>query len=293
MVVNDFITSRNGKKIPMQGAFAVRSWRRADRRRDRARGAQGARRGRRQARAADRNEAGLSGCRQPYLTEVGHERETDHRDYRRDRRPRLRASPSAGSRPAIPSSSVRVRPKRREALRARVGRRYHAATTMSARRRPPRSSCSPFPSPATRRRLLEIKDAVQGKIVVDAAVPLVPPKVSVGAAAAEGSAAQIAQNAARRGRAGGLGLSQCRRQQAARRRPGRLRRAGVRQRQGGARHRDRAGRRSRQSRHRWRRAGEFGRRRSADLGADRDQPALQGSGRRHPHHRLADVRFMQ
>lgn len=42
--------------------------------------------------------------------------------------------------------------------------------------------------------LREIKDAVQGKIVVDAVVPLVPPKVSVVQLPAEGSAAQIAQN---------------------------------------------------------------------------------------------------
>jgi len=39
----------------------------------------------------------------------------------------------------------------------------------------------------------EIKDAVHGKIVVDAAVPLVPPKVSIVQLPAEGSAAQIAQ----------------------------------------------------------------------------------------------------
>jgi NADPH-dependent F420 reductase len=41
--------------------------------------------------------------------------------------------------------------------------------------------------------LLEVKNAVQGKIVVDAAVPLVPPRVSVVQLPAEGSAAQIAQ----------------------------------------------------------------------------------------------------
>lgn len=41
--------------------------------------------------------------------------------------------------------------------------------------------------------VIEIKDAVQGKIVVDAAVPLVPPKVSTVQLPAEGSAAQIAQ----------------------------------------------------------------------------------------------------
>jgi len=41
--------------------------------------------------------------------------------------------------------------------------------------------------------LREIRDAVQGKIVVDAAVPLVPPKVSTVQLPAEGSAAQIAQ----------------------------------------------------------------------------------------------------
>jgi NADPH-dependent F420 reductase len=41
--------------------------------------------------------------------------------------------------------------------------------------------------------IIEIKDAVQGKIVVDAAVPLVPPKVSTVQLPAEGSAAQIAQ----------------------------------------------------------------------------------------------------
>ena len=42
--------------------------------------------------------------------------------------------------------------------------------------------------------LLEVREAVQGKIVVDAAVPLVPPKVSVVQLPPEGSAAQIAQN---------------------------------------------------------------------------------------------------
>lgn len=41
--------------------------------------------------------------------------------------------------------------------------------------------------------LREIRDVVQGKIVVDAAVPLVPPKVSVVQLPREGSAAQIAQ----------------------------------------------------------------------------------------------------
>jgi len=41
--------------------------------------------------------------------------------------------------------------------------------------------------------LLEIRDAVQGKIVVDAAVPLVPPKVSTVQLPKEGSAARIAQ----------------------------------------------------------------------------------------------------
>lgn len=42
--------------------------------------------------------------------------------------------------------------------------------------------------------LAEIRDAVQGKIVIDAAVPLVPPKVSVVQLPPEGSAAKIAQN---------------------------------------------------------------------------------------------------
>lgn len=41
--------------------------------------------------------------------------------------------------------------------------------------------------------ITEIKDAAQGKIVVDAAVPLVPPKVSTVQLPPEGSAAQIAQ----------------------------------------------------------------------------------------------------
>jgi NADPH-dependent F420 reductase len=41
--------------------------------------------------------------------------------------------------------------------------------------------------------LQEIRDAVQGKVVVDAAVPLVPPKVAVVQLPPEGSAAQIAQ----------------------------------------------------------------------------------------------------
>ena len=43
-------------------------------------------------------------------------------------------------------------------------------------------------------QLREVKDVVQGKIVVDAVVPLVPPKVSTVQLPAEGSAAQIAQN---------------------------------------------------------------------------------------------------
>jgi hypothetical protein len=42
--------------------------------------------------------------------------------------------------------------------------------------------------------LAEIRDAVQGKIIVDAAVPLVPPKVSVVQLPPQGSAAKIAQN---------------------------------------------------------------------------------------------------
>ena len=41
--------------------------------------------------------------------------------------------------------------------------------------------------------ILEIRDAVQGKIVVDAVVPLVPPKVSVVQLPSGGSAAQMAQ----------------------------------------------------------------------------------------------------
>jgi NADPH-dependent F420 reductase len=41
--------------------------------------------------------------------------------------------------------------------------------------------------------LTEVREAVQGKIVVDAAVPLVPPKVSVVQLPSAGSAAQIAQ----------------------------------------------------------------------------------------------------
>lgn len=49
----------------------------------------------------------------------------------------------------------------------------------------------PFASHET--TLTEVKDVVQGKIVVDAAVPLVPPKVSVVQLPAAGSAAQIAQ----------------------------------------------------------------------------------------------------
>lgn len=50
----------------------------------------------------------------------------------------------------------------------------------------------PFASHET--TLLEVREAVQGKILVDAAVPLVPPKVSTVQLPAEGSAAQIAQN---------------------------------------------------------------------------------------------------
>jgi NADPH-dependent F420 reductase len=49
------------------------------------------------------------------------------------------------------------------------------------------------PYPSHEAILTEIREAVQGKIVVDAAVPLVPPKVSVVQLPAKGSAAQSAQ----------------------------------------------------------------------------------------------------
>jgi 8-hydroxy-5-deazaflavin:NADPH oxidoreductase len=49
------------------------------------------------------------------------------------------------------------------------------------------------PYPSHNATLEELRDAVRGKIVVDAAVPLVPPKVSTVQLPPEGSAAQIAQ----------------------------------------------------------------------------------------------------
>jgi NADPH-dependent F420 reductase len=49
------------------------------------------------------------------------------------------------------------------------------------------------PYPSHEAILTEIREAVQGKIVIDAAVPLVPPKVSVVQLPAKGSAAQSAQ----------------------------------------------------------------------------------------------------
>ena len=42
--------------------------------------------------------------------------------------------------------------------------------------------------------LTEIRDLVQGKIVIDAVVPLVPPKVSLVQLPKEGSASMIAQS---------------------------------------------------------------------------------------------------
>ncbi len=48
------------------------------------------------------------------------------------------------------------------------------------------------PYPSHDAILAEIRDAVQGKIVVDAVVPLAPPKVSVASLPAEGSAAKVA-----------------------------------------------------------------------------------------------------
>jgi 8-hydroxy-5-deazaflavin:NADPH oxidoreductase len=51
----------------------------------------------------------------------------------------------------------------------------------------------PVPFASHRATLLKVRDAVQGKLVVDAAVPLEPPKVSVVQLPPEGSAAQIAQ----------------------------------------------------------------------------------------------------
>jgi len=50
------------------------------------------------------------------------------------------------------------------------------------------------PYPSHEAILTEIREAVQGKIVIDAAVPLVPPKVSVVQLPAKGSAAQSAQS---------------------------------------------------------------------------------------------------
>ena len=75
----------------------------------------------------------------------------------------------------------------------------------------------------------EIKEVVAGKIVVDAVVPLVPPKVSLVQLPAQGSAGQIAQDRIGE-RARRLGLSQCRRRQTAVGRCRRLRRARFRQR---------------------------------------------------------------
>ncbi|MHC2355491.1 putative dinucleotide-binding enzyme [Sinorhizobium meliloti] len=133
--------------------------------------------------------------------------------------------------------------------------------------------------------LEEIRLVVQGKIVVDAAVPLVPPKVSVVQLPGEGSAAQIAQRILGDGVRVVSAFQQRGCRQTPQGRTCRLRCPRVQRRQGGAQSGDRACRGSGQPWGRGWLARKLRSRRGFDFGADLDQSPVQGPRRRHQHHR--------
>ena len=83
--------------------------------------------------------------------------------------------------------------------------------------------------------LESVRDGLQGKILIDVTVPLIPPKVGTVQLPPEGSAGKRAQNYPRRWRESRHRISKRRGASAATRREDRMRRAGCRQQQRSAR----------------------------------------------------------
>src|ERR1700759_855891 len=98
----------------------------------------------------------------------------------------------AGHRVPIGSRSAENAAKYAAELGARVGATIEGCTNLEAAQRAD-IIVNAVPFAAQEERLTEIRDAVQGKIVVETAVPLMPPRVMRVQLPAEGSAAQRAQ----------------------------------------------------------------------------------------------------
>ena len=98
----------------------------------------------------------------------------------------------AGHRVLIGSRSAENAAKYAAELGARVGASVEGCTNLEAAQRAD-IIVNAVPFAAQEERLTEIRDAVQGKIVVETAVPLMPPRVMRVQLPAEGSAAQRAQ----------------------------------------------------------------------------------------------------
>jgi NADPH-dependent F420 reductase len=98
----------------------------------------------------------------------------------------------AGHRVLIGSRSAENAAKYAAELGARIGAVLEGCTNLEAAQRAD-IVVNAVPFAAQAERLNEIRDAVQGKIVVETAVPLMPPRVMRVQLPAEGSAAQRAQ----------------------------------------------------------------------------------------------------
>jgi NADPH-dependent F420 reductase len=98
----------------------------------------------------------------------------------------------AGHKVLIGSRSAENGEKYAAELRARVGGDIEGATNVDAAQRA-EIVVNTVPFAAQEERLSEIRDAVQGKVVVETAVPLMPPRVMRVQLPPEGSAAQRAQ----------------------------------------------------------------------------------------------------
>jgi NADPH-dependent F420 reductase len=98
----------------------------------------------------------------------------------------------AGHQVLIGSRSAENAAKYAAELGARVGATVEGCTNLEAAQRAD-IIVNAVPFAAQEERLTEIRDAVQGKILVETAVPLMPPRVMRVQLPAEGSAAQRAQ----------------------------------------------------------------------------------------------------
>jgi NADPH-dependent F420 reductase len=98
----------------------------------------------------------------------------------------------AGHRVLVGSRSAQAAAEFAAALSHRIGRPVEGCSNLDAASRAD-VVVSAVPFAAQAERLSEIKDAVQGKVLIETAVPLVPPRVMRVQLPPEGSAAQCAQ----------------------------------------------------------------------------------------------------